>query len=223
MARISTYQRDTVVTKNDKVIGSDSAGSITKNFKLEDLANFFSSAITVGGQTAYQFVTTRAASTLTEPADNSSFSSLSTFKVSEIDAAGHNIEDFLLEYAGRTIVITQVDNKNNFGFFEVSTVIEDPNNLNYYDFTVLHLSSNGNLALNKYYTITIAGGDDKHFAHSQNQASNEWVINHNLNKFPSVSVAISSGQQGFADVTYNDKNTLTINFSGAETGKAYLN
>lgn len=48
MARISTYQRDTVVTKNDKVIGTDSSGSITKNFKLEDIAGFLGTLMLLG-------------------------------------------------------------------------------------------------------------------------------------------------------------------------------
>ena len=55
MARISTYQRDTVVTKNDKVIGTDSTGSITKNFKLEDIAGFLRSTNAVGIATQFNF------------------------------------------------------------------------------------------------------------------------------------------------------------------------
>jgi hypothetical protein len=41
MARISTYQKDLTVSKFDKVIGTDSSGSVTKNFTLEDIGNFF--------------------------------------------------------------------------------------------------------------------------------------------------------------------------------------
>ena len=37
MAKISTYDLDSTVSKNDKVIGTDSSGSSTKNFKLEDV------------------------------------------------------------------------------------------------------------------------------------------------------------------------------------------
>ena len=50
MARISTYALDTNVTKNDKVIGTDSAGSVTKNFRLTDIAGITNQEITVAGQ-----------------------------------------------------------------------------------------------------------------------------------------------------------------------------
>jgi hypothetical protein len=40
MARISKYTQDTSVTKNDKLLGSDSGGS-TKNFSIESLSNYF--------------------------------------------------------------------------------------------------------------------------------------------------------------------------------------
>ena len=42
MARISRYDFDISVSKEDKLIGTDSGGSTTKNFKLEDLTTFFS-------------------------------------------------------------------------------------------------------------------------------------------------------------------------------------
>ena len=56
MAKISSYNLDTTVSKNDKVIGTDSGGSTTKNFKLEDIAGFLntSSLINVNGQLVYK-------------------------------------------------------------------------------------------------------------------------------------------------------------------------
>ena len=224
MARISIYQKDTDITSQDKVIGTDFNGSATKNFPLGGLSNFFSRTITVGGQVAYQFVDIKKNASLTEPADDTAFSALTTFKLSEIDSAGHNVEDFLLEYAGKRIIITQVDNKNNYGFYDVTSVIEDENNLNYYDFILKYVSGHGNLILNKYYTIMLAGGEkDKHHTHVQNSASTTWQVEHNLNKYPSVSITVSGGRQGIADVVYTDKNNLTLNFSNAKSGEAYLN
>ena len=56
MARISTYIKDPVVTKDDKVIGSDISGS-TRNYSMEDIAGFLntSSLINVNGQLIYKF------------------------------------------------------------------------------------------------------------------------------------------------------------------------
>lgn len=54
-------------------------------------------------------------------------------------------------------------------------------------------------------------------------ASDLWTIEHNLDKYPSVSVVDSGGNIVCGIVHYIDKNSLTIEFNGAFTGKAYLN
>ena len=67
------------------------------------------------------------------------------------------------------------------------------------------------------------------FTHHQNTASTTWVINHNLNTFPSVSIKFSSSDDiyenvgAFGGVTYNNENTITITLAAAESGYAYLN
>lgn len=66
---------------------------------------------------------------------------------------------------------------------------------------------------------------DKHYAFEVEVANarTTWNIQHNLNKFPSVTVVLSTGQKGYGDVTYVDANNLTITFAGDESGKAYMN
>lgn len=61
------------------------------------------------------------------------------------------------------------------------------------------------------------------YIHVQSSASQIWNIEHGLGKFPSVSVVDSAGTLVYGDVAYNDDNTLTINFTAAFSGKAYLN
>lgn len=228
MARISTYQKDTVITRHDKVIGTDANGSITKNFPLEGLGNFFSVQSTVAGQIGYIFAEDLANGTLTGPLDGTLFSALTTFKLSEIDGAGHNIENFLQEYLDTRILIAQVDNKNNYAVYNVTGIVEDENNPNYYDFSLTFVSGNGSLILDKYYVIAFKEGDLT-YTHHQNNDSTTWTINHNLNKFPSVSIKFSSSDQvyenvgAFAGVKYIDKNNLTINLAASQSGYAYLN
>jgi len=41
MASINVYPLDTLITKNDKVIGTDSTGTITRNYSFEKIADFF--------------------------------------------------------------------------------------------------------------------------------------------------------------------------------------
>lgn len=228
MARISIYPLDTVISRQDKVIGTDSNNSVTKNFPLEGLGNFFSVQSTVAGQIGYKFAENLGDGTLTGPTDATPFSDLTTFKLSEIDGAGHNIENFLQEYLDTRILIAQVDNKNNYAVYNVTGIVEDENNPNYYDFSLTFVSGNGSLILDKYYVIAFKDGDLT-YTHSQNLASETWVINHNLNKFPSVSIKFSGSPQlysnvgAFAGVTYTNKNSLTINLSAAQSGVAYLN
>jgi len=228
MARISTYALDTAVTRQDKVIGTDSNGSVTKNFSLDDLANFFSSHITVAGQAGYLFKNDLNDGIISGFSDNTAFSSLNTFKISGVDVSGSNVENFLQEYKNKRIILVQVDNKDNYGIYDVSNIVEDTDNLNYYDFTLEYHSGNGNLILDKYYILAMYA-QDAEYKHNQQLASNTWVINHNLNKFPSVSIKFSGGAQlytnvgAFAGVTYTNKNSLTINLATELSGYAYLN
>lgn len=58
---------------------------------------------------------------------------------------------------------------------------------------------------------------DKHYYHVQQTPSSTWVINHNLNKFPSVTILDSSFNKMIAEVFYNNLNTITINFYNNST------
>lgn len=61
------------------------------------------------------------------------------------------------------------------------------------------------------------------FVYPQNTPSNVWTINHNLNMYPIVVVLDSANSQCEGTITYNNANTLTITFSSAFSGIAYLN
>ena len=64
---------------------------------------------------------------------------------------------------------------------------------------------------------------DKNFVFTQAVASNTWVIQHNLNKFPSVTSVNVNNIEMFGEVVFADVNNLTINFTSASSGKAYIN
>ena len=61
------------------------------------------------------------------------------------------------------------------------------------------------------------------YIHEQGVASSEWVINHNLNKFPSVTVVDSADNVFHPAIQYIDENNCIAKMNGATTGKAYLN
>ena len=61
------------------------------------------------------------------------------------------------------------------------------------------------------------------FIFEQGRASNEWVVIHNLNKYPSVVVVDSAGTEVESDVEYNTRNKITIRLNASFSGKAFLN
>jgi hypothetical protein len=64
---------------------------------------------------------------------------------------------------------------------------------------------------------------DLNYVYYQNNASDTWTVEHNLGKFPSVTVVDKNGDTVLTDVNYIDANTVEIVFNGAFAGKAYLN
>lgn len=70
-------------------------------------------------------------------------------------------------------------------------------------------------------SVTVSYTDT--YVHTQGSPSASWFIVHNMNKFPSATVVDSGGNIVEGDVIYNTLNSLTINFSGGFSGKAYFN
>ena len=64
---------------------------------------------------------------------------------------------------------------------------------------------------------------DKHFVFTKITPDSIWEITHNLDKYPSVTVVDSAGSVVIGDITYTSKSSLTVTFSAAFSGKAYLN
>lgn len=246
MARISTYQRDTVVTKNDKVIGTDSSGSITKNFKLEDIAGFFSNTNAIGTVTQlnFKFVTQgRDTQTISFDAlggNNTSFGSVTSLVFSTIDADGNNIGNYLNQLVGKTLVFARLDDFSNFAVFDVITIADHPTESNFKIFTLNNRANYGSLIEDKYYGIGLFPIDtaDKHtslvFTSASFAASTE-VINgsamryldftHNLNKYPAITAteAGSEDQVAYVPIKYINTNTVRVYFTGLTNGIIYAN
>ena len=67
-----------------------------------------------------------------------------------------------------------------------------------------------------------AGAQTLAYAHTQGSASDTWVIAHNLNFMPNVTVQDSAGNIVEGEITYTNTNSLTVSFASAFSGKAYL-
>jgi len=68
-----------------------------------------------------------------------------------------------------------------------------------------------------------AGNGATTYVHDQSSASTLWVINHNLNMFPSVEVVDSSKRKVLTEVQYISANTIHVIVAYAFAGQAYLN
>ena len=64
---------------------------------------------------------------------------------------------------------------------------------------------------------------DKDFVFIKSTPDSVWDITHDLDKYPSVTVVDSAGSVVIGDITYTSKSALTVTFSAAFSGKAYLN
>ena len=125
-------------------------------------------------------------------------------------------------------MISKSDDPNVFAFYRITSYDQNLTEPDFYDTSLTYISGNGSIEEDEYYFVSLLQFDalsdtDKHYAHTQSVASVTWSVSHNLNKYPSVTVVLSTGQKGYGDVTYVDENNLTITFSGAESGKAYMN
>lgn len=61
------------------------------------------------------------------------------------------------------------------------------------------------------------------YIHDQIPSSKIWIVNHPLNKFPSVSIVDSGKNLVIGDIKYIDASNLEISFTCEFSGKAYLN
>lgn len=237
MARISTYAIDNNVTSQDKWIGTDSNGSITKNFTPQGVADWINAAGSVGvaGQITFRFQSDltygRSSGTISFDAGGgnlTNFSAVTTLKFSKYNSGSNIAINFLNTLIDEYVLLCKTDDVNNFGIYKITAIDPDLDEPDFHDITFTFIAANGNLEKDEYYSIIAwpynkGETNDKHYVHNQNSASIEWLVTHNLNKYPSVSVTLSTGRQGIAGVEYINENTLKITLIAAESGKAYLN
>jgi hypothetical protein len=67
-----------------------------------------------------------------------------------------------------------------------------------------------------------AGPSGSSYVHTQNAVSSTWSITHNLGIYPNVTTTDITGFVIEGDTTYPTTNTVTVTFSVATTGFAYL-
>lgn len=68
-----------------------------------------------------------------------------------------------------------------------------------------------------------SGAGDKTYNHIQGVAETTWNVEHNLNKYPSVSVMDTGGNVVEGEIDYIDLNNIQLLFSAPFTGTASFN
>jgi hypothetical protein len=231
MARINTYSQDNNVTKNDKVIGSDSGGE-TRNYKLEDIAGFLntSSLINVNGQLVYQFKnqgTPGAGEFTLSGGGVNNFNVITSAIFSYINRNAQSVQSFLNSLNGNDIMIAQADNPGNYGIFAVTNLTAGGEGEEYSTFTLSFKEGNGGLLADSYYNLSTSPktGADKNFVSNDITftANVGKTVNHNLGKNPTVILVDSAGTEVVADIQHNSTTQITVTTTSSFTGKIFAN
>ena len=234
MARIKTYSNDTVVVANDKWIGSDSQAKFaTKNYTAQSVADFINEKGNQLQSLRYKYKSTppRNPGTISfspYKANNVPFSTITSWILS--DSELKSPEDISTFYTspliGSDVLVTQCDDITQWAIYEWDSVTDVPNEKLFSNIGLSYRTGLGGLINDEDYFISLlsyAGRGDLSFTYVQGVASTTWNIQHNLGKFPSITVIDTANTVVTGEYTYNDINNVTLTFSAAFAGTAYLN
>ena len=228
MALIQSYPSYAPVNDGDRWIGTNSTNGSTRNFTAQQIADYLNinGKISVSAQMIFKLTTAVVPGNgqFSGPITSTAMNTVTTLVVSPVDVSDANTVAFITYLIGNNILISEQNNINNFGHYTiVSYVIKAGGG---YTLTLTPLAGNGNFEVNKFYdfalfTLTTQGTPT--FIFEQAVAATTWDINHNLGKFPSVTVINNNNIVINGEVTYIDTNNIQLNFSAGFSGKAYLN
>jgi len=239
MARISTYGVDAKPELSDKVIGTDTAAGAdlrTKNYSLREIIDLFnqSNSLSVADQSLFLYQSDisqgRDAGTISFVAGGgvgTPFSTITQVLISKTAPGNKSVAQYLPLFVGKDIILAESGNINNFGTYKVASITTDIAEPNFFLVTLENYTSNGVISLDGYYIfsefVDAASAGDKNYVHPQPVASATWTVQHDLNKFPSVTSVNINNIEMYGEVVFNDLNNLTINFSAAFSGQAFIN
>lgn len=230
MARISTYQFDQQVTKDDFVIGSDAVTKITRNYKLQDLADFFGTLQAVLGDkfsyiydqtTDYTSLEKQRISFSNRSQLNTQFSGITELYLHKLNDLDVDVTSYFQSLLNEGLLkLSNGSRTTDYGVYRVQGVEELQNSV--LKISVDLLTSNGTITDDQTVVISSSVAVDRHYRTGV-MDGDIWQIEHNLGKFPSITVVDTAKNVIYADVTYNDLNNVTITFASSVTGYAYFN
>jgi hypothetical protein len=238
MPIINSYPNDVDIRDKDAWVGTDYNTRGTKQYTAEAVTNYLNrkGKVSIAGQITYKFVDDPFGGQGTmalSPNNGASFSAITGFKISKANLRGKPVVAYLDFLIGQEILIVNQNDPESFGHYTVNTYTVDINNDQYYDLDISFLGGNGGVNIDNFYdiinfTFGINAGD-KTFIYPQAVPATTWgdgnpkMVNHGLNKFPSITVVDTAKSVVVGDYTYVDNNNVILNFSAPFAGKAYFN
>ena len=235
MARINTYPFDLKVNDYDAWVGSDSLNGATKQFTALAVAEYLNTSgkVSISAQMTFKYWTNNPKNTQVPgpgdfygPAEGSAITGITTMQLSKKDVSGQNVVAFMDYIVGSHILISEQNEISAFGHFLIdSYTINDPDD-DFYTLNITNLAGNGNLTDLLYYdfaVFTLSSQGTPTFIFNQAVAATTWNVNHNLGKFPSITVIDTANTVVTGEYKYTDNNNVTLTFSAGFAGKAYLN
>ena len=164
MARISTYGIDGTPVSSDKLIGTDSSGTTTKNYPLGSVSDWLkeSGASAVLGQNNYSFQIALDPDAGRLPGsfsfenyggDGTEFINVSRLTISKSSSTGKYVGDYLLSTVGDRVMLGQLDDLNSFGVYTLVSLVQNSIEPTFYDAELLFVEGNGALQGNKSYGL----------------------------------------------------------------------
>lgn len=169
MARIFTYDQDPSLNLNDKLIGTNSEDSVTKNFTIEsflELANSENFIKHFDGivfkvqdynvdSDQYGIITTG-----TGAYTNTNFANIQTIYLSDKNLKNSDVSNYIDVLSGYDVRITNKNDVNNFGIYRVDTVVDDGTGT-YKVLTLTNQDASGQLQKDVEYYVSTLGNNLK--------------------------------------------------------------
>ena len=227
MARISSYPYDITVQDTDAWVGSDSVNRSTKQYTAKAVAEYLNikGKISISAQMIFKYVAANpGAGDFSGPADGSAMTSVTTMQLSTADVSGQDVIAFMTYLVGNNILISEQNNISTFGHFLIDSYTVST--AGFYTLNLTNIGGNGNLTDLLYYDFAVfqlSSQGAPTFVFTQTVAATVWNVNHNLGKFPSISVVDTANTVVTGQYEYTDNNNVILKFSAGFAGKAYLN
>jgi hypothetical protein len=231
MARIKLYPNDNTIQGGDKLVGTDISGNATKNYQVEELAQYFEQT----GNALFQYnyagvygnetISTGQYRYQVDPSAPSVYgwANITGIAISRYNRNGEDVTPMISLLLNQIIKITDIGTSESLGYglYQVTSSTSLSNGGAY--LLTFTFKGGSSTVGNDIISIAPFGVEGYEYTFNQNAAAATWVITHNLGRFPSVATVDSAGSIINGAITYDNENQITVVFTSATSGKAYLN